>query len=215
MKIYAKLGGKQMTFKGFSKKDFKTMQIPGLEVRMTGIQNDIQPKFRAVGEEMTTYLSAKLGDEMFLHIARHQRRSVNPPDSTWLAICHDKRGYKKHPHFQVGLFDKYLFIWLAFIYENEESLKIANRFLKEKKLLADLPDNFAISPDHTEEKTYPVHDGQLEATLERFRDVKKGEFLVGKIYLPDDNHLSPAKDFIKEAEMVLDELIPLYKAALQ
>ncbi|EAC3244596.1 DUF1054 domain-containing protein, partial [Listeria monocytogenes] len=27
MKIYAKLGGKQMTFKGFSKKDFKTMQI--------------------------------------------------------------------------------------------------------------------------------------------------------------------------------------------
>lgn len=83
-----------MTFKGFSKKDFKTMQIPGLEARMTGIQNDIQPKFRAVGEELTTYLSAKLGDEMFLHIARHQRRSVNPPDSTWLAICHDKRGYK-------------------------------------------------------------------------------------------------------------------------
>ncbi|EUJ20520.1 hypothetical protein G161_08264 [Listeria monocytogenes FSL F6-684] len=71
-----------MTFKGFSKKDFKTMQIPGLEARMTGIQNDIQPKFRAVGEELTTYLSAKLGDEMFLHIARHQRRSVNPPDST-------------------------------------------------------------------------------------------------------------------------------------
>lgn len=60
-----------------------------------------------------------------------------------------------------------------------------------------------------------MHDGQLEATLERFRDVKKGEFLVGKIYLPDDNHLSPAKDFIKEAEMVLDELIPLYKFALQ
>lgn len=54
-----------MTFKGFSKKDFKTMQIPGLEARMNGIQTDIQPKFRAVGEELTTYLSAKLGDEMF------------------------------------------------------------------------------------------------------------------------------------------------------
>ncbi|MBC8831755.1 DUF1054 family protein, partial [Escherichia coli] len=51
-----------MTFKGFSKKDFKTMQIPGLEARMNGIQTDIQPKFRAVGEELTTYLSAKLGD---------------------------------------------------------------------------------------------------------------------------------------------------------
>lgn len=65
MKIYAKLGGKQMTFKGFSKKDFKTMQIPGLEARMTGIQNDIQPKFRAVGEELTTYLSASLAMKCF------------------------------------------------------------------------------------------------------------------------------------------------------
>lgn len=65
MKIYAKLGGKQMTFKGFSKKDFKTMQISGLEARMTGIQNDIQPKFRAVGEELTTYLSASLAMKCF------------------------------------------------------------------------------------------------------------------------------------------------------
>lgn len=204
-----------MTFKGFTKKDFKTMQIPGLEARMAGIQNDIQPKFKAAGEELTTYLSTQLGEEMFLHIARHQRRSVNPPESTWLAICHDKRGYKKHPHFQVGLFDNYLFVWLAFIYENEQSAKIANRFLKEKKLFADLPDGFAISPDHTEEKTYPVHSGELMPTLERFRDVKKGEFLVGKIYLPDDTALAPGKAFLKEAESVLDELIPFYKASLQ
>ncbi|AIS59486.1 YktB family protein [Listeria ivanovii] len=204
-----------MTFKGFTKKDFKTMQIPGLEARMAGIQHDIQPKFKAVGEVLTTYLSAELGEEMFLHIARHQRRSVNPPESTWLAICHDKRGYKKHPHFQVGLFDNYLFIWLAFIYENEQSTKIANRFLKETKLFAHLPDSFAISPDHTAEKTYPVHNGELVPILERFRDVKKGEFLVGKIFLPDEDILTPGKTFLKEAESVLDELIPFYKASLQ
>lgn len=50
MKLYAKLGGKQMTFKGFSKKDFKTMQIPGLEARMNGIQTDIQQNSELLGK---------------------------------------------------------------------------------------------------------------------------------------------------------------------
>lgn len=41
--------------------------------------------------------------------------------------------------------------------------------------------------------------------------MKKGEFLVGKIYLLDDSYLFLGKDFIKEVEMVFDELILFYK----
>ncbi|WP_143522844.1 DUF1054 family protein, partial [Pseudomonas sp. 2822-15] len=80
-------------------------------------------------EELAQQLSMSLGNEMFLHIAKHARRSVNPPNDTWLAICHNKRGYKKHPHFQVGLFDDHVFIWLAFIYELPNKQNIAQKFL--------------------------------------------------------------------------------------
>lgn len=59
----------------------------------------------------------------------------------------------------MGLFDNYLFIWFVFIYENEESVKIVNCFLKEKKLLVDLLDNFVIFLDYIEEKMYLVYDG--------------------------------------------------------
>ena len=31
------------------------------------------------------------------------RRTVNPPDDTWVAFAADKRGYKKHCHFKVAV----------------------------------------------------------------------------------------------------------------
>ena len=118
-----------MKFEGFTYNDFDTFNIEGLSNRMEAIQGRIQPKFRAIGEPLTQDLSILLGNEMFLHIARHLRRKVNPPNDTWLAICNNKRGYKQHPHFQVGLYDDHLFIWLAFIYELPNKQKIASTFL--------------------------------------------------------------------------------------
>jgi uncharacterized protein YktB (UPF0637 family) len=36
-------------------------------------------------------------------VARHARRTVNPPDDTWVAFAPDRRGYKKHCHFKVAV----------------------------------------------------------------------------------------------------------------
>ena len=36
-------------------------------------------------------------------MAKHARRTVNPPDDTWVAFALDKRGYKKHCHFKVAV----------------------------------------------------------------------------------------------------------------
>ncbi len=113
-----------MKFTGFNKEDFDTFLIDGLDARMEAIQTRIQPKFQEIGTELADDLSMKLGNEVYLHIAKHARRTVNPPNDTWLAICDNKRGYKKHPHFQVGLFDDRLFIWLALIYELPNKSKI-------------------------------------------------------------------------------------------
>jgi uncharacterized protein YktB (UPF0637 family) len=36
-------------------------------------------------------------------VAKHARRTVNPPDDTWVAFGPDLRGYKKHCHFKVAV----------------------------------------------------------------------------------------------------------------
>ncbi|WP_239256450.1 YktB family protein [Listeria ilorinensis] len=201
--------------KGFTQADFDSMKVPELEARMKEIQTRIQPKFQALGTALTAYLSVQLDTEMHLHIARHARRSVNPPDSTWLAIAPDKRGYKKHPHFQVGLYDDYLFVWLAFIYENEERKKIADCYLREKKAFEKLPKDFRISKDHTIKDTYPLHSEELPRALERFRDVKKGEFLMGKIFPAGSREITNGSVLEKEVETVFSALLDFYKQAVK
>src|SRR5690625_6876523 len=104
-----------MSFNGFTSEDFKTFQIDGLSERMSAIQERIQPKFKEIGTHLTEDLSAMVGSEMYLHIAKHARRTVNPPNDTWLAIAGNKRGYKKYLHFQFGICYDIVFIWIAFI----------------------------------------------------------------------------------------------------
>ncbi|MCT2538107.1 DUF1054 domain-containing protein [Aquibacillus koreensis] len=202
-----------MQFDGFQPEDFNTFNIDGLDERMEAIRNRIQPKFQVIGEEITTHLSGSLGNEMFLHIAKHARRSVNPPKDTWLAVANNKRGYKKHPHFQVGLFDDHVFIWLALIYELPNKTTIAKQYLEHFDEIKQLPGDFVVSLDHTKKESLPISDLSV-ANLERFRDVKKAEFLVGR-HLERDNHLLHDGDaFLKYIKNTIDTLIPLYHLAL-
>ncbi|WP_079709327.1 YktB family protein [Paraliobacillus ryukyuensis] len=203
-----------MTIKGFEKKDFETFYIEGLEDRMNAIQQRIQPKFKEIGNELTEHLAVATGHEMFLHIAKHARRSVNPPNDTWLAIANNKRGYKKHPHFQLGLFDDHLFIWLAFIYELPGKDKIAGRFLNKIESLQELPDSFVVSMDHMKKDAFPIME-LSEDHLERVRDVKKAEFLIGKHIAKEDAIQLDGNALVKEVKQTFDRLIPFYLEATQ
>ncbi|WP_112180724.1 MULTISPECIES: YktB family protein [Paraliobacillus] len=202
-----------MTFNGFEQKDFDTFQIDGLENRMEAIQQRIQPKFEIIGTELATHLSATLGNEMFLHIARHARRSVNPPNDTWLAVAHSKRGYKMLPHFQVGLFDDHIFIWLAFIYELPYKEKIAKQFIKQLDELQELPKDFVVSLDHMKKDAFSIKE-LTETNLERFRDVKKAEFLVGRHISPTEAIDMNGKELIDHIKETIDTLIPFYRSSL-
>lgn len=203
-----------MTFNGFPKEDFQKMNLPGLDLRMAFLKETIQPKFYELGESLTTHLSASLGNEMFLHVAKHARRSVNPPDSTWLGICHNKRGYKKHPHFQVGIWNDYIFLYLAFIYETENRTTISDSFLDNQELFQSLPEDFVISPDHTAKDYLPLTKDNLTETLTRFKTVKKDEFMVGKIILKDAPLLQEPLALEKEIEESFTKLLPIYKLSM-
>jgi uncharacterized protein YktB (UPF0637 family) len=203
-----------MQFEGFTKHDFDTFNIEGLEARMQAIEERIRPKFRIIGQSLTDDLSASLGREMFLHIAKHARRTVNPPKDTWLAIASNKRGYKQHPHFQIGLFDDHVFIWLAFIYELPNKTEIAKTFLKNLPTIKKtVPNDFVVSLDHTKKEAISMEEIDLKAALERFRDVKKAEFLIGRHIDANDPILSDGNAFMNIAKETFETLIPLYKLA--
>lgn len=201
-----------MTFAGFAEKDFETFDIDGLEERMGEIRNRIQPKFQEAGTELVQFLSSKLEQDMFLHIAQHARRSVNPPDDTWFAIAANKRGYKKHPHFQVGLFDDHVFVWFALIYELPNKKAIAEEMLNNKNELLSLPEEFMFSLDHTKKEASSIQELN-EDHLVRFRDVKKAEFLIGKQFDSDEPIVRNGQSFITEVKKTYEKLLPFYTLA--
>jgi uncharacterized protein YktB (UPF0637 family) len=92
-----------MSFRGFTAPDFEVFGIDGFAARMKAIRARIRPKLEALGRDLLPDVSRIAGAEAFAHVARHARRTVNPPDDTWVAVALDPRGYKKHCHFKVAL----------------------------------------------------------------------------------------------------------------
>ncbi|NHN28524.1 DUF1054 domain-containing protein [Paenibacillus sp. S3N08] len=206
-----------MTFTGFTQSDFDVFSIPGLEGRMEGIQTQIQPKFKALGEPLRDEVSVLAGDPMFLHIAKHARRKVNAPVDTWMAIGHDKRGYKQHPHFQVGLFDDRVFIWLALIYELPNKKAIADTYLKHIKTIRGIiPKDYVLSFDHMKKDNVSfkgINVQDLQVALEKFRDIKKVELLVGHNLSYDNPILADGPKFAEFVKDTFATLMPLYTMA--
>ena len=92
-----------MPFPGFTAADFKVFDVDGFAPRMAAIRSRIRPKLEAAGRHLLPDVTRIGGAEAFAHVAKHMRRTVNPPDDTWVAFAADKRGYKKHCHFKVAI----------------------------------------------------------------------------------------------------------------
>ncbi|WP_019416090.1 YktB family protein [Paenisporosarcina sp. TG20] len=198
---------------GWERTDFEVFEIEGLEHRMQALIEKVRPKFESLGHTYATYFSGKTGDEFFPHVAKHARRSVNPPKDSWVAFAPYKRGYKAMPHFQIGLWGTHVFIILAIIYEVPDKVQIADRLLKNKNLFKKLPQDFIISGDHMSPESTPLktaHKEQLEYLLNRLRDVKKAEFLVGRHLTSEEAIKMSGKDFEAFAEETFDSLLPVY-----
>ena len=56
----------------------------------------VRPKLLRLGDELTPELARKLHLEFFPHVAKHARRTVNPPPETWCAFGPSQRGYKRY-----------------------------------------------------------------------------------------------------------------------
>jgi uncharacterized protein YktB (UPF0637 family) len=78
------VGGFRMDFTGFTKEDFDVFLIDCLEPRMEALKNTVRPKLESLGQYFSPTLSAITGDDMFIHVAKHARRTINPPKDTWV-----------------------------------------------------------------------------------------------------------------------------------
>ncbi|HKM99870.1 MAG TPA: DUF1054 family protein [Candidatus Binataceae bacterium] len=81
---------------GFWRGDFEVFAIEGFNARMAKIYELIRPRLVRLGIELAPELSRKLHMEFYPHVAKHMRRTVNPPDETWAAFGPSPRGYKRY-----------------------------------------------------------------------------------------------------------------------
>lgn len=92
-----------MPIEPFAARDFRVFDLRGFAERMAAIRSQIRPKLERLGEVLAPELARVTRAEVFPHVAKHARRTVNPPDDTWVAFGPDRRGYKKAPHFKVAV----------------------------------------------------------------------------------------------------------------
>ncbi|MBP1047862.1 DUF1054 domain-containing protein [Enterococcus sp. BWM-S5] len=199
----------------FTEKSFEVFEIDGLEPRMEEIRSLIQPVFQELDEYFALELGEAINKELFVHIAQHRRRTAYPPENTWSALSQKKRGYKMEPHFQLGIWPEYIFMWLSLIDNPKNEQKIAEAFLNNQELLDLLPEDFYMSLDHTQPEIEKLNEADVERGLLRFCNIKKGEFQVGRIIRKDSQLL---EDPEKAKAYMLDtyqQLLPLYTLAME
>ncbi|WP_281887936.1 YktB family protein [Paenibacillus sp. YYML68] len=208
-----------MTFTGFTAEDFDVFTIDGLEPRMEALIERVRPKLHELGSALSPALTTLCGEEMFTHVAKHARRTVHAPNDTWVAWANNKKGYKAHPHFQVGLWSTHLFVQFALIYESpNKSIFAANLEQQWDEVASSLPPHYVWSLDHMKPEGIPHTELQgetLEQLLLKLKTIKKSEALCGIHLNRHDPIVQDGPRLLAEIERVFETVMPLYRLAQQ
>lgn len=197
----------------FTQKNFKVFEVPGLEGRMSAIESEIQPKLAALGEYFTDFLNTHTPEEFYAHIAKHARRTVNPPKDTWVAFSTNKRGYKMLPHFQIGLYEDQVFVMFGVMHEAKNKNHYIEVFEKHFDEIENLPDDYRICTDHVKMEKPLIKDlttDELKEALHRAHQLKKGEFFIARTLSPKAPELKTDKAFKSYLEDTFDHLLKFY-----
>jgi uncharacterized protein YktB (UPF0637 family) len=88
---------------GFTTVDFEVFKVEGFNERMQQIYAHVRPKLVRLGDELAPAIARKLHMEFFPHVAKHARRSVNPPPETWAAFGPSPKGYKRYGYLALAI----------------------------------------------------------------------------------------------------------------
>jgi uncharacterized protein YktB (UPF0637 family) len=198
--------------------DFKIFDVKGFKPRMNELRARVRPKLDAFGGSLASSVGRSVGSQVFAHVAQHARRTVHPPDDTWVAFGPDARGYKKHSHFKVAVSRhcvRFLFEigpdhadkrhWASTWRKNAATV---GSVLRRVKYLA------WFKNEHDEEPTSPLADftaeklGELADELTRTRD---GQLVLGRAVPADEAARWTDAQYRSAALETFRTLAPLYR----
>ena len=192
----------------FTNEVFEIFDIPTLEGRMGKVREVIQPLFHhyatLVAQEITNE------EEVPIHVAKHLRRTVYPPESTWVGIGGDKRGYKKYAHFQLGINQSYVFIVLAVIDNPPARKQMATKLLDHVAMLGNLPSDLILIPDHTKEDYIKCNEIDYNIILNRLQSSPKVEFMLGRFEYCGSSILNDEAQLTQWILQTIEDLRPYY-----
>jgi uncharacterized protein YktB (UPF0637 family) len=206
-----------LSFSGFTEADFDVFTIDGLDARMDALKLQIRPKLEELGKHFAPTLSSLAGDEMHYHVAKHARRTINPPKDTWVAFASNPRGYKMLPHFQIGLWETHVFIWFAVIYEAPDKEAFGKKLAENiNSIYRQIPKEFYWSGDHMKPDATlhrSMSKDELLSMFTRLQSVKKAEILCGMNIPREEATKLDGEEMLARIEFVFKEILPLYKLA--
>ncbi|WP_367297510.1 DUF1054 family protein [Loigolactobacillus coryniformis] len=198
----------------FTANDFKVFNEQTVAGRMALIREQLDPKFEMLGATLSTQLAAvKL--PVYINVAKHLRRHINPAPNTWFALGPYKRGYKMVPHFEIGFWDDRLFTWLCLLENIQQLAPYAAILHHQQHLIEHLPvGDWQLSGNHMAKPIQPLNTANLVAQTQRFTEVKKGEWLLGKEWFKTDPIFATNGAIENEIQQTVLELAPLYRELL-
>ncbi|MFQ5657816.1 MAG: DUF1054 family protein [Candidatus Methylomirabilales bacterium] len=202
----------------FSPRDFRIFEIPDFAGRMAAIAGEVRPKLTRVGEVLSPDISRLVGAPVFAHVAKHARRTVNPPEDTWVAFGPDRRGYKKDVHFKVAISRNCIRLLFEVGPEYQNKRGWASRWERRPgDLLALLKRARGIGwfkDEHDEDPAAEVKDlgpEQIRNILQELSRKREGQLVFGRRLSQAGGSAMTLEAFRKEALGTFRGLAPVYR----
>ena len=198
--------------------DFRVFDVKGFKPRMSEIRSRVRPKLEALGRSVAPAVGRTIGAEVFPHVAKHARRTVMPPDDTWVAFGPDARGYKKHCHFKVAVSRRSVRFLFEVGPEHADKKRWGTAWKKNAPKLGPVlrrVKNLAwFKDEHDEEPAAPLADltpdalGELGDELMRTRD---GQLVIGRAVPTEEAARWSEAQYRAAALETFRALAPLYR----
>jgi uncharacterized protein YktB (UPF0637 family) len=207
-----------MPSSAFGAADFKVFDVKGFPRRMQEIRTRIRPKLEALGHSLAPAIQRTTGETTFAHVAKHARRTVNPPDDTWVAFAGNQRGYKKHPHFKVALSRGCVRFIFEVGPEHADKRRWASAWKKSAPKLGPVLQRVRglawFKNEHDEEPSAPLSDlgqDQLSELGDELMRTRDGQLVVGR-RVPSSEAARWTEAQYREAALeTFRALAPLYR----
>ncbi|HUF93831.1 MAG TPA: DUF1054 family protein [Candidatus Limnocylindria bacterium] len=207
-----------MPSSAFRATDFKIFEIKGFRPRMTELRARVRPKLEAIGHSLSPGVSRATGGDAFAHVAKHARRTVNPPADTWVAFGPDARGYKKHCHFKVAVSRRCVRFLFEVGPEHEDKKRWASAWKKNAGRLGPVLRRVRglawFRNEHDEEPAAPLSDlttEQLAELADGLLRTRDGQFVLGRAVSGEEAARWTEAQYRAAALETFRALAPLYR----